>query len=273
MYLSKLLEPEPDTAFKVNLVNRLFEKLNNEEEGSRQRDDTQDLVIELVDELLQGNAKELEASVEKIDLHLCILEMLERTADHAAVGKVSDCSVQIKLCNVIKKTLSWSDSSTAVVSVYLQAVKDRAEWFNHKQTLLTKGQIAQGLQQFEFEMLQEMAETLLVCIGFINDDVLLARAEENLYALISSGIEPLQKAAFVVLKYIYENFVLPVEHATTEAQELAFLIEESKHNHAEESKDTETQKKYRTSKAFQNVPSTLINLIENAPNVLASNEE
>lgn len=69
-------------------------------------------------------------------------------------------------------------------------------------------------------MLQEMAETLLVCIGFINEEILKARAEENLYGLIGCGIEPLQKAAFVVLKYIYENFVLPVEFATTEAQEL-----------------------------------------------------
>jgi len=40
-------------------------------------------------------------------------------------------------------------------------------------------------------MLQEMAETLLVCIGSINDDVLKARAEDNLYSLIGCGIEPL----------------------------------------------------------------------------------
>ena len=64
-------------------------------------------------------------------------------------------------------------------------------------------------------MLQEMAETLLVCIGFINEDVLRARAEENLFGLIGCGIEPLQKVAFVVLKYVYENFILPVEFETT----------------------------------------------------------
>jgi hypothetical protein len=49
---------------------------------------------------------------------------------------------------------------------------------------MASGQVVQGLQQFEFEMLQEMAETLLVCIGFINEDVLRARAEENLFGLI-----------------------------------------------------------------------------------------
>jgi hypothetical protein len=89
-------------------------------------------------------------------------------------------------------------------------------------------------------MLQEMAETMLVCIGSINDDVLKARAEDNLYGLIGCGIEPLQKAAFVVLKFIYENFVLPVEFVTSESQELQYLMEEAKKGDImEESKDSD----------------------------------
>jgi len=31
--------------------------------------------------------------------------------------------------------------------------------------------------------------------------------ENDLYTLISTGVEALQKAAFVLLKYLYENFI------------------------------------------------------------------
>jgi hypothetical protein len=31
--------------------------------------------------------------------------------------------------------------------------------------------------------------------------------ENDLYILISQGVEALQKAAFVLLKYLYENFI------------------------------------------------------------------
>jgi hypothetical protein len=43
---------------------------------------------------------------------------------------------------VIKKTIGWAESSTAVVSVYLQAVKDRAEWFDRKRAMMAKGHAA-----------------------------------------------------------------------------------------------------------------------------------
>jgi hypothetical protein len=55
-----------------------------------------------------------------------------------------------------------------------------------------------------------MAETILVCTGYITEDVLKAQVEDNLFSLIGCGVEPLQKASFVLLKYIYENFILPV---------------------------------------------------------------
>lgn len=120
-----------DADFKIDLVNLLFEKINASIEGIN-NDDVQDLVIELVDELLIDSGKKLQDKVEKLDLHLTILDMLVRTADLVSEAKASDCSVQIKLCNVIKKTIGWSESSTAIVSVYLQAVTERAQWFDSK---------------------------------------------------------------------------------------------------------------------------------------------
>lgn len=52
-------------------------------------------------------------------------------------------------------------------------------------------------------MLQEAAETLLAMTPFVSP----ALDEDDLYTLIGSAVEPLQKAAFVLLKYLYENFV------------------------------------------------------------------
>jgi len=120
IYLSKYLESEgSDTAFKIDLVNMLFDKVNEGLEG-KAKDDVQDLAIELVDELLlSGHSKAMQDKIEKFDLHLTVLDMLERTADLVADGHPSDCSVQIKLCNVIRKTLTWTESSTAIVSVYM----------------------------------------------------------------------------------------------------------------------------------------------------------
>jgi len=119
----------------------LFDKVNAGLEG-RVKDDVQDLAIELVDELLQsGHSAVLHQKVEKFDLHLTVLDMLERTADLVSDSKPSDCSVQIKLCNVIKKTLSWTESATAIVSVYLQAVKDRADWYDRKRKMMAKGMV------------------------------------------------------------------------------------------------------------------------------------
>ena len=65
-----------------------------------------------------------------------------------------------------------------------------------------------------------MGETLLVCVSYITEDVLKAHVEDNLYYVLGCQIEALQKAAFVLLKYIYENFVPPVTIQVTEEEEL-----------------------------------------------------
>ena len=72
-------------------------------------------------------------------------------------------------------------------------------------------------------MLKEMAETLLVCVSYITEEVLKAHVEDNLYYILGCQVEALQKAAFVLLKYIYENFIPPVEISVTEEDEVLQL--------------------------------------------------
>ena len=86
-----------------------------------------------------------------------------------------------------------------------------------------------------------MGETLLVCVSYITEDVLKAHVEDNLYYVLGCQIEALQKAALVLLKYIYENFVPPVTIQVTEEEELKQLMddfqEEIKDEDVEESKE------------------------------------
>lgn len=69
-------------------------------------------------------------------------------------------------------------------------------------------------------MLKEMGETLLVCISFLNEEVLKAHVEDNLYYILGCQIEALQKSAFVLLRYIYENFLPPVTINVSAEEEL-----------------------------------------------------
>jgi hypothetical protein len=47
------------------------------------------------------------------------------------------------------------------------------------------------LEPFEFEMLQEMAETLLMCPAHLTETLLKANIEDNLYYLVGCSVEPL----------------------------------------------------------------------------------
>lgn len=55
----------------------------------------------------------------------------------------------------------------------------------------------------EYEMLQAFAETLMTCTMYINQDI----NENSLFYLIDSGFDPLQKAAFFMLQYLYQNHI------------------------------------------------------------------
>jgi hypothetical protein len=84
------MEPEgSDVGFKTNLINLLFEKVNEE---VAEKDDIQDLIVELVTDLLNtGHQQALYSKIEKLDLQLTLLDMLERTAD--SVSDTADCSI------------------------------------------------------------------------------------------------------------------------------------------------------------------------------------
>lgn len=65
----------------------------------------------------------------------------------------------------------------------MQAVKDRAMWFDRRvQEQATN--MAGGLQQLEVEMLKEMGETLLICVSYITEEVLKKHVEDNLYYIL-----------------------------------------------------------------------------------------
>lgn len=124
-------------------------------------------------------------------------------------------------------------------------------------------------------MLKEMGETLLVCVSYIDEEVLKAHVEDNLYYILGCQIEALQKAAFVLLKYIYENFIPPVTITVTEEEELRQLREDFK----EEIKDDEDSNirdsgdRGKAAIAFRNVSRNLIEMIDNAPNFISNENE
>jgi len=51
--------------------------------------------------------------------------------------------------------------------------------------------------------------------------------ENDLYILISSGVESLQKAAFVLLKFLYENFVPEIRFTFNEEEVMKELYNET----------------------------------------------
>lgn len=176
-----------------------------------------------------------------------MLELLQYAGD-------APCQNTITLCRVIRKTLNWSQGSDSIVSVLVQAAKDRAEHFDESLKLIGK-QAGAAIRPFEIEMLQEIAETLLVCPSTLTEHTLTPSIEENLYFLLGCGFEALQKAAFVFLKFIYENFVPPVEFITNEEDDLKELMQRGE----EETKDQVH------STAFRNISPSLLRLIDEAP--------
>lgn len=150
--------------------------------------------------------------------------------------------------------------------MFISAVKDRAAWFDQKLASQVK-ELTTSIQQFEMEMLQEMAETLLVCSGHLTEDILHQHVENNLYFLFKCSVDSLQKAAFVLLKYIYQNFIPPVEFSINEQEE----IEKLKSTNFEEGKtqalDHKIESKAKREAAFKNLPLEMIAVIDEAPAV------
>ena len=229
--------------------------------------------------MIREKLKTVELMNTVIELLMSISLQVDQ-ADGANDAQALDCSTLILLCGVIKKTLNWAgDLSQTIVSVFVQAVKDRAMWFDRRvQQQATS--MAGNLQQLEVEMLKEMGETLLVCVTHLNEEVLKAHVEDNLYYILGCRVEALQKAAFVLLKYIYENFIPPVTVEVNEDDELRQLREDFNEEIKEDEEekrevgDTEEKiKNFKSAIAFKNVSRNLIEMIDNAPNVISNESE
>lgn len=87
------------------------------------------------------------------------------------------------LCKVVRKTVDWTVSGAAIVGMLIMVVKDKAAAFDSKMNDYLKDMSGQ-VEPFELEMLQEMAETILVCPNYLNIELLRANVEDNLYYLL-----------------------------------------------------------------------------------------
>lgn len=202
--------------FQVKIVNSLLEQFKEITEAGnslKSLHEFQNLAIEICGSLVaKAESKDhLQENILAFELHMTVMDLLEQTEQVVKSGEESnDPFTLIQLCKVIRKTLNWTPLGSPIVSMFIQAVKERAHWFDQKVLAQVKN-LSGGLQQFELEMLSEMADTLLVCSGYLTEDNLKAGVEDNLYYLLGCGVESLQKAAYVLLRFIYENFIPPVE--------------------------------------------------------------
>jgi hypothetical protein len=124
-------------------------------------------------------------------------------------------------------------------------------------------------------MLQEVAETLIALTSHVD----AAINENDLYTLISSGVEALQKAAFVLLKQLYENYIPEIKHKIEDSEMLMQIKQEVKdqQNEEAEAKKDEEQKggekhshhheheMHKNKLAFRNISDILIEILENPP--------
>ena len=74
---------------------------------------------------------------------MTILELLQYTGDVA-------CQNTITLCKVIRKTLTWNAAADSIISVLIQATKDRALHFD---SAIKSLKTANVVRPFEIEML------------------------------------------------------------------------------------------------------------------------
>lgn len=103
--------------------------------------------------------------------------------------------------------------------------------------------------------------------------------------MIGSGIESLQKAAFVLLKFLYENFVPTLKYKANEEEEIKQLMNDQKEaekreqeTNQEESKlaeqgDPTVEQKYKNKVAFRNISEILIELLETPPSFGSTDQE
>ena len=122
-------------------------------------------------------------------------------------------------------------------------------------------------------MLQEIAETLIAMTNMVRPNI----DENDLFILVSSGIEALQKAAFLMLKQLYENYIPEIKYKIEDTEMLKQIKEEAHEQEAEEEDHKKEEKKggdhyhhhdhnnYKNKLAFKNISDILIEIIENPP--------
>jgi hypothetical protein len=68
----------------------------------------------------------------------------------------------------------------------------------------------------EEAMLGSFADTITTCTLYVNQDV----SEDSLYTLVNSGYSPLQKAAYFMLKHLYDNYIPRILFTKDEDKEI-----------------------------------------------------
>jgi len=162
-----------------------------------------------------------------------------------------------------------------MIDEIVEMAKDKVQLFDRKiNTFLRSqsgGEAAAQLQiGFKEEaMLSDLAETLLTCTVYTNEEV----NENSLYVLINSGFGSLQKAAYFMLDHLYKNFIPKVlykKDAEEEMQQLMVLAVPQGQPGGEEpiappKVEDLLEEKARDKFEFKNVPEVLVELIESTP--------
>ena len=116
-------------------------------------------------------------------------------------------------------------------------------------------------------MLQEAAETLLSLTSFVTPTL----NENDLYTLIGTGVEALQKSAFVLLKSLYENYIPVLKFKIADSDMVAQVKLEALNTEQQEKLEAEEVKgkggeihkhhdheKIKNKLAFRNISDVLI---------------
>ncbi len=128
------------------------------------------------------------------DQQLIINQVIDIAKEHALTFDIKLTRVQELINQAIKIEEGDSKVSTKKAVHFIQEDNEEEDKEEEEDN---------QIEDFEYQMLQEIAETLLAMTNVVSPTI----NENDLYILISSGVEGLQKAAFVLLKQLYENYI------------------------------------------------------------------
>ena len=182
----------------------------------------------------------------------------------------------INLLTLVRKVIPDAKIITEkqfLIDEIIEIAKDKVVNFNRKLNAFIKQQQAADplasqalveISSMEEKMLASFADTLMTCALYINEQV----NEDSLFILISSGFEQLQKAAFFMLRHLFQQFVPAVLFKKDEEQEIKQLQLMAQGQEIEEAKEEDAEPKEVLAKdkvEFRNVSRALLDLIEHPP--------